>query len=50
MSNSTLRYAAPRAAKPKYTPLVSLFRTLILLGVWVLVGLAGLLVWAKLRA
>ena len=35
---------------PASNPLVRVARVFILLGVWFLVGLAGLCVWAKLTA
>ena len=44
-----VRYAAPDPAKGP-TPLARVFRVLIVLGVWMLVGLAGLAAWVRLVA
>ena len=47
MSERYVRYRPRHEVK---TPLVRLFRLMLLLGVWVLVGLAGLVVGARLIA
>ena len=48
--NGNIRYAAGDKQRdgPAAGAAVRIFRALILLGVWILVGLAGLAVWARL--
>ena len=45
--NTQIKYAAPEPVRDDPGPWARLFRVLILLGVWVLVGLAGLAVWVR---
>ncbi len=46
--NTKIRYAAPEPTRTHHGPWARVFRLLILLGVWVLVGLAGLAAWVRL--
>lgn len=46
--NTPLRYAAPDRRPERPSLALRLCRALFLLGVWVLVGLAGLAAWSRL--
>ena len=45
-----ISYAPGARGGGRRTPIVSILRIAIVLGVWCLVGLAGLSVWTKLAA